>query len=313
MERAGKVKWSEIKVGIVIFIGLVFAVYASFRGAGTSIFEKKTKYVSYFCELEGMVIGAPVWLAGVEVGNVYSIKFLKIPVEADKNIVVKFKIKSSVQYLVTPGTSVQISTIGLLGDKYLKLIPGPPSETSLADGSIIPAEGIAGLDGALKEAPEIAARFKRILGSIDNLLAVADTGSGTVSRLMHDREMAERISGLIDKSSALVNTLDRSASTMLRDVNAIRQDFHALTEELLDGSGTLARLFKDPSLFDNMMSATARLDTILSKIDSGEGTMGQLIADQEMYNEMADLVARMNTFVNDLMENPKKYLKLSIF
>ena len=313
MERAGKVKWGEIKVGIVIFIGLVFAIYASFRGAGTSIFEQKTKYVAYFCELEGMVIGAPVWLAGVEVGNVYSIKFLKTPVEADKNIALKFKIKSSVQYLVTPGTSVQISTIGLLGDKYLKLIPGPPAETPLEGGSVIPAEGIAGLDGALKEAPEIAARIKRILGSIDKLLAAADTGSGTISMLMHDPDVTKKISALLDKSSALMNTLDRSASDMTRDVSAIRQDFHALTEELLDGSGTLASLFKDPALFDNMMSATARLDTILYKIDSGEGTMGQLLDDQQMYNEMADLVARMNTFVNDLMENPKKYLKLSIF
>ncbi len=313
MQRAGKVKWSELKVGIVVFLGLVFALYASFRGAGTSIFEKKISYTSYFCELEGMVIGSPVWLAGVEVGNVYSIEFLKNPVEPNKKIALKFKIKGSVHYLITPGTVVQISTIGLIGDKYLKLIPGPPSETLLEDGSIIPAGGITGLDGALKEAPEIAARVKNILVSIDNLLATADTGSGTVPMLLHDHELAEKLVTLVDKSNKLVNTLDRTAAMMSSDVSDMKHDFHALTEELLNGSGTISKLFKDPALFDNMMSATARLDTILTKIDSGKGTMGQLIDDQELYNEMADLVARMNTFVTDLMANPKKYLKFSVF
>jgi phospholipid/cholesterol/gamma-HCH transport system substrate-binding protein len=254
-----------------------------------------------------------VWLAGVEVGNVSKIDFLKEQVEPGKNIEVHLRVKESVAYLITPGTVAQISTIGLLGDKYAQLLPGPASDTPLTDGSVIPTKGHAGLAGAIKELPETIDRINYLLASIERVLVSIDTAGGTLPMLIKDRELAGRVSNLVDRSNRLVATLDKSTSSMTGDLGAIADDFHALSEELLAGQGTLGQLLRDPAPFDNIVSTTARLDTLLGKIDSGEGTAGQLVNDQEIYENIKDLTARMNTLIKDLTDNPKRYFKFSIF
>lgn len=313
MKRAGKVKWGELKVGILIFIGIMFMLYASFRGGGTSIFESKNNYISYFEDLDGLADGSPVWLAGVEVGNVYSVVFLKDQVEPGKNIEVKMRIKGSVAYLITPGTTSQIATIGLLGDKYVRIVPGPPAEVPLAEGSVIPSVRAAGLAGAMEGLPETIDRLNRLLTYMENLAAEIDTGSSTLARFIKDPELADKVVSLIDRSGSLMATLETNATSVSTNFKSISHDFHALSEELLSGQGTIAKLLKNPEPFDNIVSATAHLDTLLSKLDSGEGTAGQLVHDQELYNNLKDLMARMNTLTKDLMDNPKKYFKFSVF
>jgi len=313
MKRAGKVKWGEMKVGILIFIAVAFMFYASFRGGGTSIFEPKITYHAYFDNLNGLAVGAPAWLAGVEVGSVSGLEFLKEKLSEEKTIKIDITIKESVAYLITPGTAVELGTIGLLGDKYIRIIPGKPSDVPLADGSILESRGAAGLDGVLERLPETADRFNRILASFENVMAQVDTGSGTVSMLIKNKELAESIHGLVNKSNRLMETLELGTTSLTRDFRLIQEDFHALSAEMLKGQGTIGQLLRDPEPFNNLVSATARLDSILAKVDSGDGTLGQLVNDQEMYTNIKDLMARMNVLVRDIMDNPKKYFKFSIF
>lgn len=313
MKRAGKVKWGELKVGILIAIGIAFMLYASFRGGGTSIFEAKNDYTLYCSDLDGLSVGSPVWLAGVEVGNVKSVKFLREQVIEGKNIEVQIRVTESIAYLITPGTVAQLATIGLLGDKYVRLVPGPSSPTSLEDGSVIPSEGMAGLQGAMRDLKPTIARFNTLVERFDNVLATIDTSSGLISALLRDPEIPERVSNLIERTSQLVTTLDRSSSDLSSDIRTIKIDFHALSEELLSGQGTLGKLMTDPAPFESLVSTAARLDTILAKIEDGEGTAGQLVNDQELYDNIKDLMARMNTLTKDIMDNPRKYFKFSVF
>jgi phospholipid/cholesterol/gamma-HCH transport system substrate-binding protein len=313
VKRAGKVKWGELHVGILVLLALIFALYASFRGAGTSIFKPKTNYVCYFKDLNGLVVGAPVWLAGVEVGSVSGIDFLDSPRAGGKPLKVSFQIRSSLDYIITQGTYVEISTIGLLGDKYLRLNPGPHTAERIQAGSVIESRGISGLDGALANAPELTSRIDNILTSLENLIVSVDTGSGTLNRLIKDPELADQLNLLLTKSEKLMTTLERSASTLTNDISTIRADFHSVSEQLLEGEGTIAALLKDPAPFEHLVSSTARLDTLMQRVAMGDGTAGQLINDQALYEELADLIARANALVKDISDNPKRYLKFSIF
>jgi len=313
MKRAGKVRWGELKVGVVILFALAFLIYASFKGGGTSIFETVISYRAFFTDLDGLVQGSPVWLSGVEVGSVKKVRFLEQPLEDGTNIEVVFGVKSSVKYMITRGSKIQLGTIGLLGDKYVRLLPGPPSEIELPEESILPVLGTAGLAGALEKLPETMDRFNSILQHWDNLIAQVDTGSGTLSRLIKDDQLATDIALLVERSGNLMNTLVTSTSSITRDFHLLQQDFHALADQLTNGEGTITKLLKDPAPFHNLVSATATLDTVLSRINEGDGTAGQLVNDQELYTNIKDLMARLNTLVADMMDNPKKYFKFSVF
>ena len=76
MKRTDRVKWSELKVGLLVAFGLFFLLWASFSGGGTSIFYPKFELNTLIKTSNGLVKGAPVRLSGVEVGKVGEIKLV---------------------------------------------------------------------------------------------------------------------------------------------------------------------------------------------------------------------------------------------
>jgi phospholipid/cholesterol/gamma-HCH transport system substrate-binding protein len=59
--------------------------------------------------------------------------------------------------------------------------------------------------------------------------------------------------------------------------------------------------------------AVVRMDTLLTRVDRGEGSIGKMMNDPVLYEEMRGTLRDVRVFVNDIRENPKKYVKLSLF
>jgi len=72
-------------------------------------------------------------------------------------------------------------------------------------------------------------------------------------------------------------------------------------------------LVNDPQLYDNLAASTAKLDTIMYKINMAEGSMGMLVNDTALYVEVTELMVRVNNLLSDIQDNPRKYFKFSVF
>lgn len=82
-----------------------------------------------FNHTDGLNTGAPVRLAGIEVG-----KITALTLDGDYGVTVRFSLLKAVQLPDDSGISVQSQS--LLGSKYLELTPGG-SEDMLADGDFL--------------------------------------------------------------------------------------------------------------------------------------------------------------------------------
>ena len=136
MKRSGHIKWGNLKIGIVLTFAIFMMLWASFTGGGTSVFDSKSVFKCYFRNVNGLVSGSPIWMSGVEVGNVKSVKFVNL--DKDKQVEVVCKIKTDVWYMMTEGVEVQLGTIGILGDKYVEVFPGPVGGVVIAEGNVVP-------------------------------------------------------------------------------------------------------------------------------------------------------------------------------
>ena len=122
----------ETSVGIFVIIGLICVSYMSIKLGGMGIVSKK-KFVQIFAKFDsvsGLQIGSVIDIAGVEVGRVATIQFDNI----DQVAIVKMNIKKKIY--ITKDTIASIRTSGLIGNKYIKLIPGVSNE-SLKNGAYI--------------------------------------------------------------------------------------------------------------------------------------------------------------------------------
>ena len=64
---------------------------------------------------------------------------------------------------------------------------------------------------------------------------------------------------------------------------------------------------------ESLGSAAASFETILARIENGEGTLGQLWANDTLYTNLAAAVESARLLMDDLRENPGRYINVSIF
>lgn len=116
----------EIIIGIAtIILSLLFVLFVM------KITNKKIKQNTYtlnaiFENIEGINIGTKIKIGGTEIGKVSDIKL-----EDDYTVRIKLSINSWVD--IPNDSSIKISTSGIIGGKYLKVVVGG-SGTYLKDG-----------------------------------------------------------------------------------------------------------------------------------------------------------------------------------
>ena len=83
MPSQKQLKWSQLKVGLTVLAASVTLAFLIFLMSGTGgLFTKKIQLRSYVDNANGLREGAPVRLAGVDIGNVTKILVVRDPNQA---------------------------------------------------------------------------------------------------------------------------------------------------------------------------------------------------------------------------------------
>ena len=311
MKQSTKVKWGEIKVGVLITFALFVLVWASFSGGGTSIFDKKVSYIAYFDNVSGLVKGAPVWIAGVEVGNVSSIKFVNL--DSAGQIELKLRVKKSVTNMITIDASIKLGTIGMIGDKYVEIIPGTLGKPLIAENSAIKTSATGDLAAIISEGEDLISSSRKTMGNLCEITAGLKEGEGTIGQLLTNDQLHTELTGMIVSMTILMDGLQKNQERITGAMESMSTNLAEVTAKANSNTGTIGKLLGDPELYNNLHSSTGRIDSILLKINQGQGTAGAFVNDDELYQEAKNLIVRIENLVTDIETNPHKYLKFSVF
>ncbi|MBN2227533.1 MAG: MCE family protein [candidate division Zixibacteria bacterium] len=311
MKRSIKVPWGELKVGIVIAIAIVTLLWASFTGGGTSIFEVKTGYVTYVSNANGLVAGAPVWLAGVEVGNVKSIEFVNL--DSARRIELRFTVKKSLQHMVTQDAGVKLGTIGLMGDKYLEVVPGSLDLPLIEPDGYVPNIPAGDLSSVFAEGEQTMVSARGMVENLTDLTGRMRAGEGTVGQLFTNDTLFHEMTTLLASLTLLIDDLQKNQERITQSIESVSGNLSEITTRVNSNTGTLGKLISDPGVYNNIHSSTGRIDSILAKVNRGDGTAGALVNDAELYDEVRNLIVRIENLVADIEKNPRKYFKFSVF
>jgi len=177
----------ELKVGIFVFIGL--AIMVTFVLLISDIKTLTTGYHAKFRFnfINGVKVGAPVRFAGVDVGEVKEIKIILNAKERKTDVEISGLIRQSVKIPID--SVVWVNTLGLLGEKYVEIIPGKNYSVFLK-----PDETLVGNDPiAMQEITEIA---KKIAHDIDETMVRLINKEGTIGKLLYDDKIYNELEAL---------------------------------------------------------------------------------------------------------------------
>ncbi|MGH7557189.1 MAG: MlaD family protein [Gemmatimonadota bacterium] len=338
MRRSEFITWSELKVGILVAVGLALFVIALFTlGGRLGIFAPRYTLYTLMPSVSGLSPGAPVRLAGVGVGSVERVRFIDAASRdsldrrmlnaygdslGDRAIIVEFNVDQDVRDKVTRSSRVKIGTVGLLGDKYLDLEVGDPREPVLEEGDIVLDEQPIDYEGLIARAAE---GVEELVGSLEGsrqIITSINEGQGTLGKLINDPELYNEWFRLSQRGTTLleeIRTGDGTLAALINDEQLYEQlvtttaDLAGLTTSIRQGDGTLGRLIQDDVLYTELVATVREGQALIQELNSGDGTMAKLVNDPTLYERLDRFIVEAQTLMTDLQQHPRKYINLEIF
>jgi phospholipid/cholesterol/gamma-HCH transport system substrate-binding protein len=285
---------TKSRVGIIFFAAIVlFAGAILTIGGKSGFFLARTSYHARFPSSQGLAPGGQVRLAGVSVGAVRS---LEVPKKPGQELTVNFDIERRYQHLVKADSTVEIRTIGLLGDKYLEVTAGSPDQPDLPPESEIRAITSPEFDKILASSGDLVENILAISKSLRNILGRTEQGEGFLGEITTDSTTGKAL------AKSLHDTLEET---------------RLLLADIRHGRGLVGRLVHDKGLADEveaqLRSTMASIDRIAKTVEkgttSGQGLVPALLSDPEgkkkffaMVDSLKATADGLSVFSKDLAE-----------
>lgn len=122
---------TEFLAGLFLLVGLAAVAYLALRIGGGQLLGSDTYTINArFQNVSGLTVGSRVAVAGVAVGSVSAIRLDP----EDQMAIVELRVSNDVS--LDEDTIASVKSQGLIGDKYVALLPGG-SEVLLEQGDMI--------------------------------------------------------------------------------------------------------------------------------------------------------------------------------
>lgn len=304
---------TEFKVGLFGLLVLVILFFGIKFLKGSDIFQKENVYYATYNDVSGMLVSSNVFINGLRVGYVKEITTTN---ERADNFVVAFTVRSDIK--IPEDSKILLFSSDLLGSKALKLQLGNSSKI-ISDGDTIKSDKELGmLDNLGASISPMMNNLDSILSSLNNILNIQNQNSlqNTIANI---ETTTERLGNI-------TTNLDNLMSSEKTKLAKIIENTESITSNLKDNNQKLTNIIQN---VDNIVDSAAKanigttlietgksiekLNTVLSVIEKGKGNVGLLINDEELYKSLDNSAKNLNKLIEDIKENPKKYINVSVF
>jgi phospholipid/cholesterol/gamma-HCH transport system substrate-binding protein len=329
MAAASKVKWSQLKVGILALSALLILAVLIFLLTSTGgIFERYATLRTYMDDASGITEGAVVRLNGISVGDIQKIR-LSGSRNPKRAVEIRMEVKQEYLPQIPVDSRTEISASNLLGEKFINITKGK-SPQHVQPGSELPSVEAQDIPELMAASANLLQTLQNIVNRADRMLAGIDAGNGNLGKLLKDNELYNRLNSIAAEGQQLLGDIRNGKGTLSRliyddalyqDIRAPLKRLDAVLADLQHGQGTAGRLLHDPKLYDDAQKSLAEIRGMLSDVNAGKGTAGKLLKDDALYKQLDELVGKLDTTIDklnsgqgtlgQLMVNPQLYNSLS--
>jgi phospholipid/cholesterol/gamma-HCH transport system substrate-binding protein len=315
----------EARVGIFVLLGLIVLTFFTFKVSKWGLIaEKGYRLTVDFDTASGLEPKSDVKMAGVPIGKVEEIQLV------GNRARLVLRIREGIRIPIDSVGSIQ--TQGLLGEKYVEILPGKDVQRNLpAGGQVANTLNPVNLDEMIRKLSAIGDDVKKFTDTLSSTFG-SEEGKQALGDILRDvrattaalrtvvtgnEERFGRILANIDRLSADLS--DISASNK-QDVRATIANLREFSDTLKSEAPALVRKLEEMSTgvsgvvadnrenlkesIQNLKAASARLDNtldaagrVMAKIDRGEGTLGMLVNDNSAHGSLTNTLEGVNRYV----------------
>lgn len=298
----------ELKIGLFVVIILIASFFLINYLRGEDIFNREIELVSRYSDLEGLVESAPVFIKGYKAGKVSEVSYEKESGD--------FKVTCSVSkdFNIPDDSRMTIYGVDIMGGKGIRIDLGSSSTYAEDGAELIPAREsdlISSLSGG------ILPLFEKVNNTLDSLsitvsginriLSAENTASLTAT-IEHLQTTMKNVSAV---SSAIGGKSDE-LSSFISDLSVLSGKLTSVVDKADQSMAGVSSVVSSISESDIKQIITSFKD-LLENINDPDGTVGKLLVDNSVYDSLDELLSDVDTLVRKIQDNPKKYIKISVF
>lgn len=304
---------NEVKVGVIAIITIIVFIWLFNFLKGKNLLNKDATYFSIYDRVGGLAESSPVEVNGFRVGVVQSISFVDA---ISGKLLVEFSVDKD--FRLPQNTVAEIIPVSLLGGmkvqfvygdgpgfyEVMDTIPGRLAEslTDMLETELIPVKNkishlITEIDSVISSVNDIMnTNFKRDLG---NTMSNISSTSDNIDEILGSRKQ---------ELKTTLQNLTSFSNMLAENTGKIDQTFGSL-QNIAD---TLASADIYGTI-NNLRSSLEKTTLMLDNLNNGEGSAGQLLTNDSLYNNLNNSLQSLNILLQDLKENPKRYVHFSVF
>ena len=323
----------EFIVGVTVVTAVLAVAVGALWLSQTSLARDQIVKSARFREVGGLKPGAPVTLRGVKVGRVTAIRLA-----ADEWVQVDMQFERTAD--LPPDPAVVAASSSLFGEWRANILglaeqQDDPELSAALEQARAPG-GEAWPGATLPDIGELTQQASRIAGDVANvtkrLEGVLDSNAvkelkasiqdlSQISRRLAGfaRSQTQRLDTVGENislgSSAFVRTVTRlDSATSGGIVPEVAGNTRMALADLRKAAADLREVTEAAAQNKvSMVQALQSADSILRRIERGQGTLGMLASDTMLYREATLTFQEARALIADIRNNPKKYLKVSVF
>ncbi len=284
---------AEAKVGLLVLGSSVILLWMTVM-VGKFEFGRQEGYrvVALFESVAGLSTKAAVRMAGVQIGAVESVEL--------ENSRAKLTLRIDPNVEVPRGSEAAVKTMGLLGDKYVDIVPmtrrgGPDGQGRersgiYRDGDRIEATAApSDADKLITQLSAIADDIKQVTSSLRTVFG-SRRGERSMEDILHD--LRETTANIKEFSYALKG----DGSEVVIRLNELVQNLNGVVNDNKDNLKVSLENVREATRSAEV--ALASIESVANRIDRGEGTLGKLVTDEGMYNNIDSAAKGLSDYVS---------------
>jgi phospholipid/cholesterol/gamma-HCH transport system substrate-binding protein len=176
----------ELKIGLFIFVGIILLTAVVFS-IGDFLFKSGYSIKVLLNFADGVQESAPVRLAGIEVGEVKKARVLQDAATGQTKVELSLWLTDDAK--IEKDSTVLINTLGLIGEKYVEILPGTPGSPQVKNGETLVGYDSISMQRMTQKAYDVVLKLEKMLDSINFVLEKVKAKEGTVGKLLMEDKL----------------------------------------------------------------------------------------------------------------------------
>ncbi len=303
-----QLKWSQLRVGLtVLFASVTLAVLIFLMSGTTGLFTHKITLLSYFDNAQGLRNGAPVRLAGVDIGNVTGVHVVQhrpgTPVE------IIMRVNTKYIFNIRKDSRTSLSTAGVLGETFIDIDSAQATGPEARNGDTLPTRDTPDIQDVVRASQGTLQNLDALLKRTDRILAFVESGQGSIGKLIYDPLLYNRFADTVNEFKGIVDQIRNGQGSLGKLVSndeaynkamAAVDKLNLIIDDMQQGKGSAGKFLKDPGLYNNANETIANVKKLTDDINAGKGTLGKLTKDEALAQKLDNTITKLSSLTDRL-------------